>query len=61
MLNENLNWSTHTDKISVAISRGVGILYKLKHFFPTYVLKTLYYSFDYASFIICYLGMGNLQ
>ena len=44
ILSENLSWINHIDKISKTISRNLGIINKLKHFVPLYILKTLYYS-----------------
>ena len=40
-LNEHMKWKSHTDKISNELSRYTGILSKLKHLLPTYILKTL--------------------
>ena len=35
-LNEKLNWNSHINKISCKISRGIGMMYKLKCFATTY-------------------------
>ena len=42
---KQLNWNTHIDILCRKISRQIGILYKLKHFLPCSVLKTLYHCF----------------
>ena len=60
MLDENLNWSTYTGKISVAISPGDGILYKLKNFSLLMFLRLCITAW-LCIIIIWYLGMGNLQ
>ena len=44
MLNENLTWNTHIDKISSKVSKYNGLLNKLKHYLASNVLKTLYES-----------------
>ena len=44
MLNETLSWKSHIDIVSNKISKFIGILYRLKHVFPEYVLFTLYNS-----------------
>ena len=41
-IDSNLSWSDHINSISNKISRGVGILSKLKHFLPRTVLRSLY-------------------
>ena len=41
IINENLNWNSQT---GTKIAKAVGIICKLKHFLPLYVLKTLYNS-----------------
>ena len=45
-LDENLNWNSHLDihVICTKISRTVALFYKLKHFLPLYILRTLYNS-----------------
>ena len=43
-LDKNLNWKPHIDNISIKLSRAVGILYKMKHYLPCHILRTLYYS-----------------
>ena len=45
VINEQLNWNTHIDILRRKISRQIGIFYKLKHFLPCSVLKTLYHCF----------------
>ena len=44
ILNENLNWETHTKNIAHKISKGIGILTRLRHFLPQTTLLTLYHS-----------------
>ena len=49
-INENLNWSSHINKISTKVSRAIGILCKLKHSFPISTLKILYSSLILSQF-----------
>ena len=37
-IQENLGWETHTNKVANKISRVIGIINKLKHFVPAYIL-----------------------
>ena len=43
-LDDNLTWHNHINKIANKKSRNIGLLYKLKHFLPPFVLRTLYCS-----------------
>ena len=44
ILNENLKWNTHMDSVCNRILRSIGIFCNLRHYLPTYILKTLYNS-----------------
>ena len=44
IINENINWSKHINKISYSISKTIGIIRKLKNFLPSSVLLTIYNS-----------------
>ena len=46
-LDYHLSWRCHSDAISSKIARGVGILWRLQHFHPQWVLLTIYYSLVY--------------
>ena len=43
-IDEHLDWKVHVDNLSNKIARNVGMLNKLKHFLPDYIMKTLYSS-----------------
>ena len=43
-IDEELNFKYHITSIVAKISRGVGILYKIKNFLPTSTLLCVYYS-----------------
>ncbi len=34
VVNENLNWKSHTEKVSNSMSKTIGILNRLKYFVP---------------------------
>ena len=55
ILNETLSWKSHIAMVSNKISKVIGILYRLKHVFPEYVLFTLY-----NSLIVSYINYGLL-
>ena len=43
-LNATMKWHSHINKISTKISCAIGVIYKLRQYLPTYILKTLYHS-----------------
>jgi hypothetical protein len=54
-IDENLTWKTHIVNISKNISKGTGIIYKLKHFVPQRILYSLY-----CTLILPYINYGIL-
>ena len=44
LFNENMSWKCHTDMISNKLWKYTGILNKLKHYLPPYILIILYFS-----------------
>ena len=44
----HLNWKQHILCISKKISRSIGIMYKLRNFMNTKLLKNIYYSLIYS-------------
>ena len=54
-MNETQSWKSHIDMVSNKISNVIGILYRIKHVFPEYVLFTLY---NYL--IVSYINYGVL-
>ena len=44
LFDENMSWKCHTDMISNKLSKYTGILPKLKHYLPPYIIRMLYFS-----------------
>jgi len=44
ILDPRLTWKEHINELSKKLGRSVGMLYKTRHFCPTPILKSLYYS-----------------
>ena len=53
ILNENLSFREHVKTMSLEIPRNIGILSRLRHFFPRDILKTIYFSFVNPYFLYC--------
>ena len=48
MIDEHLSWNHHINHVTTKISRGIGILAKLRSFMKTDLLKTIYYCLVYS-------------
>ena len=45
LIDNKLSWNQHIQYILPKLSKGIGILSKLRHFAPIQVIKSLYYAF----------------
>ena len=61
VINEFLSWDEHISKISLAISRCIGILAKLKHFLPVWTLITIYNSILLPHITYCNIVWGSFK
>ena len=52
-LDEKLNWNQHLNNISVKISKGLGIIGRVRNVLPKDVLLMLYYSLVYPYLTYC--------
>ena len=55
IIDNKLSWKLHIDNICKTVSRNVGVINKLKHFFPTRILFMLY-----STLILPYINNGIL-
>ena len=53
LLDEHLNWKQQINQVTLKISRGIGILAKLKPFLKEKLLRSIYFSLVYS-----YLSYG---
>ena len=58
-IQSNLKFDVHISNIIAQISKGTGILYALKPFFPTDCLLKLYYAFVYPHLSLHILAWGG--
>ena len=54
-IDEHLCWAHRMDCLSKKTARNVGILSKLKHYLPMYIMNTLYYSLILSHLQYCTL------
>ena len=50
LVDNGLTWKAQIDSISKKVSRAIGVLYKIRPYVNTSILKTLYYSLIYSHF-----------
>ena len=43
-LNDSLSWDTHLNTLIPKLNSAIGLLAKVRHYTPKYLLKVLYYS-----------------
>ncbi len=58
IINENLSWKSHCDKISNSISKSIGILNRLKRLLPQELKIMLYNSMIVSHINYCILAWG---
>ena len=50
-LEENLEWNLDLNLIKSKLNRAIGLLYKIRHYLPKFVLETLYYTIFHSHLI----------
>lgn len=53
MIDENLNWKQHIERICLKISKTIGILYRIRHDLTIEALLSIYYTLCYPHLIYC--------
>ena len=51
IIDSTLTWRIHIDNVSSKISKSIGLLYKIRPFITTKLMRTLYYSIVYPYLI----------
>ena len=59
VLSYNITWDAHINYISKKISKGIGILYQLKHIYPQRILFTLYTTLTVPHLNYCLILWGS--
>ena len=59
-LSSTLSWKHHIDKISLKISKSIGILYRLRDIYPRAALQNLYNALIMPQFSYCVLCWGSV-
>ena len=50
-LNDSLTWETHFKNLIPKLNRAIGLLSKVRHYTPKFLLKTIYYSLFHSHLI----------
>ena len=48
---ESLDWNFHLNSLRLKLNKAIGFLCKIRHYFPKFLLKTLYYTILHSRFI----------
>ena len=56
IIDNKINWKLHIKQINLKLSKGIGVLYKVRHLVPKQSLKCLY-----SSYIQCHVLYGILN
>ena len=59
IFDSNLNWKAHLTGVANKVSRIIGLLHKLKYFFPSYILIMIYNSLILPHFNYSLLAWGS--
>ena len=59
-LTSTLSWKQHINKISLKISKSIGVLYRLRDIYPRAVLQNLYNALIIPQFNYCILCWGSV-
>ena len=61
LIDNKLNWSFHIKDVSLKISKGAGLLAKIRHYAPGCILRSLYFSFinPYIDYNLLNWGMAS--
>ena len=60
-IDQNITWTPHIRKISIKISRVIGVLRKLKHIFPQHIIRLIYNSLSHPHLIYGFNTIGDLN
>ena len=59
VIDNKLTWKEHITQTNLRLSKGIGILYKLRRYVPQITLISLYFSFIQSNVNYCLLNWGN--
>ena len=51
MLQDTLEWNLHLNILNLKLNRAIGLLCKIRHYVPEFLLKTLYYTIFHSRLI----------
>ena len=60
LIDNKLNWSYQINAVNLKLSKGIGLLAKIRHYVPSSILRSLYYSFinPYIDYNLLNWGMA---
>ena len=62
ILEENLDWNLHLNALNLKLNKAIGLLCKIRHYVPKFLLKTLYFTIFYSHLIYaCQIWGQNIN
>ncbi|KAG1664498.1 hypothetical protein GQR58_019790 [Nymphon striatum] len=63
LLDKDLSWKQHIQQVKLKISKGIGILAKIRHYVPQQILRNLYFAFiqPHVNYALINWGSANLS
>ena len=59
IIDKNLSWKSHIQMVNTKISKGIGILSKVRHFVPQSILLNIYNAFVLPNILYSLLNWGS--
>ena len=59
LIDNNLNWSSHVDKLTKKVASGIGALKRIRHLVPQTTLRSIYHALLQPHFDYCNVVWGN--
>ena len=59
IIDKNLSWKSHIQMVNTKISKGIGILSKVRHFVPQSTLLNIYNAFVLPNILYGLLNWGS--
>ena len=59
IIDRKLNWKKHISQIKLRLSKGIGILYRMRNYITKSTLRSLYFAFIQSNIYYCLLNWGS--
>ena len=60
-IDEKLTWKTHINHIKLKVSRGLGVMSRVRNILSSIILIKLYHTLIYPHFVYCIIAWGSAK